>query len=515
MPHLGCWFRRLSDLPLKRRILIVGAVLAAYVLAFWPLYSLVGGPAGAFSFLPVLAAAALLGRVPGALTAVACMPVNILLYHEVGSQTGVASHVARGLAAVLIAAVVGTLRDVRAALEEKRVELERKQAELECALAHEQESALALRNREVQLQLAQEVARVGSWACDLSSGLVTWSPEFYRILGLGPETRPSREAGFERVHPEDREAMRLLDERALRERGSFESEHRIVRPDGQVRSVQAAARVLVDAAGNALQIVGTARDVSEMRQMQAKLVLTERMASLGTLAGGIAHEINNPLAYVLSNIGFVHRELVALTADAPSERLTEVRQAVEEAMQGAERVRRIVQDLHAFARPSESGGPTDLHRVLDLAANIASSQIRFRARLVKDYGPIPLVDGCESRLGQVALNLLVNAAQAIQDGRPQDNEIRLVTLAEGPGHVVLEVRDTGSGIPPEFRSRVFEPFFTTKPVGTGTGLGLWICHRIVTSLGGEITLESQTGKGTTFRVVLLAAAARGAGTASA
>jgi len=509
MPHLGCWFRRLSDLPLKRRILIVGAVLAAYVLAFWPLYSLVGGPAGAFSFLPVLAAAALLGRVPGALTAVACMPVNILLYHEVGSQTGTASHVARGLAAVLIAAVVGTLRDVRAALEEKRVELERKQAELECALAHEQESALALRNREVQLQLAQEVARVGSWACDLSSGLVTWSPEFYRILGLGPETRPSREAGFERVHPEDREAMRLLDERALRERGSFESEHRIVRPDGQVRSVQAAARVLVDAAGNPLQIVGTARDVSEMRQMQAKLVLTERMASLGTLAGGIAHEINNPLSYILTNLRCLSEELSALHDTSEARKLTA------DALEGAERVRRIVQDLHAFARPSESGGPTDLHRVLDLAANIASSQIRFRARLVKDYGPIPLVDGCESRLGQVALNLLVNAAQAIQDGRPQDNEIRLVTLAEGPGHVVLEVRDTGSGIPPEFRSRVFEPFFTTKPVGTGTGLGLWICHRIVTSLGGEITLESQTGKGTTFRVVLLAAAARGAGTASA
>jgi signal transduction histidine kinase len=239
--------------------------------------------------------------------------------------------------------------------------------------------------------------------------------------------------------------------------------------------------------------------------MQAKLVLTERMASLGTLAGGVAHEINNPLSYILSNLRCLSEELSLL--DGPSAGLAEARKLTAETLEGAERVRRIVQDLHTFARPREGRGPTDLHRVLDLAANIASSQIRFRARLVKDYGSIPPVDGDESRLGQVALNLLVNASHAIPAGRPQENEIRLVTRVEAAGQVVLEVRDTGGGIPPEIRSRVFEPFFTTKSVGTGTGLGLSICHGIVTSLGGEITLDSETGKGTTFRVVLPATAA--------
>jgi signal transduction histidine kinase len=178
---------------------------------------------------------------------------------------------------------------------------------------------------------------------------------------------------------------------------------------------------------------------------------------------------------------------------------------LDEAVAGAERIRRIVQDLHAFSRPSERLGPVDVHRVLDLAINMASSQIRYRAMLVKDYAEVPLVQADESRLGQVALNLLVNAAQAIPDGRPKENEIRISTRKESGDRVAIEVRDTGCGVPPEIRRHMFEPFFTTKPIGTGTGLGLSICHGIVSSLGGEITIESEVGKGSTFRVVLPAA----------
>jgi signal transduction histidine kinase len=247
-------------------------------------------------------------------------------------------------------------------------------------------------------------------------------------------------------------------------------------------------------------MVGTVQDVTERKEMQTKLVHAERMASLGTLAGGVAHEINNPLACVLSNLEFMSRGLCEVEDVAPPGWLAETRQVIGETFKGAERVRRIVQDLRTFTRPSNKVGPVDMQQVLDLAITMASSQIQHRARLVRDYFDVPPVQGDASRLGQVALNLLVNAAQAIPDGKPTENEVCVVTRMDGAHRVVFEVRDTGCGIPLEIRRHLFEPFLTTKPVGKGTGLGLSVCHGIVTSLGGEITVESEVGKGSTFRV---------------
>jgi PAS domain S-box-containing protein len=249
-------------------------------------------------------------------------------------------------------------------------------------------------------------------------------------------------------------------------------------------------------------IVGIIRDVTEQRRLEEQLRQSQKMETLGVLASGVAHEINNPIAYVLSNLRFVSAELKEHESALPGSWFSQIKQVLDDALEGGERVRRIVQDLHTFARHSNRRGPVDIHRVLDLAINIASNQIRYRATLVKDYADIPPVQGDESRLGQVVLNLIVNAAQAIPEGRPSENEIRVTTRQDSAGRVVLEVRDTGSGIPHEIRSRVFDPFFTTKPIGSGTGLGLSICHGIVTSLGGEISVESTLGKGTTFRVVL-------------
>jgi C4-dicarboxylate-specific signal transduction histidine kinase len=256
-------------------------------------------------------------------------------------------------------------------------------------------------------------------------------------------------------------------------------------------------------------IVTVGRDVTDRREIDRRLALAERMATVGTLAAGVAHEINNPLSYILSNLRFLSSELARFQASEP-EKLAEASKATAETLEGAERVRRIVQDLRTFACDGEGRAPVDLHRVLDLAISNAASQIRVRAKLVKDYEHIPQVQGDESRLGRVALNLLVNAAQAISEGRcPDDNEIRVVTRPDSAGRVLFEIRDTGCGIPPESMNRVFEPFFTTKPVGAGTGLGLSICHAIVTSMGGEITVRSEVGQGTVFRVVLPTAAEPG------
>jgi CheY-like chemotaxis protein len=166
-------------------------------------------------------------------------------------------------------------------------------------------------------------------------------------------------------------------------------------------------------------------------------------------------------------------------------------------------VRNIVRDLKIFSRSQEEKRePVDLRRVVDSSLRMAWTEIRHRAKLVKKLDPIPPVLANESRLGQVCLNLLVNAAQAIEEGRAEANEIAVSTYLDSRGNAVFEIRDTGAGMPPEVLRKLFTPFFTTKPVGIGTGLGLSICHRIISSLGGEIAVESAVGKGTTFRIAL-------------
>ncbi|HZI09388.1 MAG TPA: ATP-binding protein, partial [Myxococcus sp.] len=245
-----------------------------------------------------------------------------------------------------------------------------------------------------------------------------------------------------------------------------------------------------------------------LRQTQAQLVQAGRMAAVGQLAAGVGHEINNPLAYIVSNLEHASGEAEALArelgdAQGVGPRLRDVSQALREALHGADRVRRIVRDLRTFSRPDdEKQGAVELHAVLDSAVKIAMGELRPRAKLMRDYGDVPLVEGNEARLAQVFLNLLVNAAQALPEGRADENEVRLVTRLGQDGTVVAEVRDTGSGIAPEALGRIFDPFFTTKPVGVGTGLGLSLCHAYLSAMGGTISVESEVGRGSVFRVVL-------------
>ncbi|WP_434384603.1 PAS domain S-box protein [Melittangium boletus] len=252
-------------------------------------------------------------------------------------------------------------------------------------------------------------------------------------------------------------------------------------------------------------IASITRDITERRSVQERMLATERMVSLGTLAAGVAHEINNPLAYMLSNLHFVDTEVRALCPSVEvmsGEQGREIQQALREAIDGGNRVRDIVRDLKTFSRGGDDKrSSVDIHTVLDSCANMARSEIRHRARLVKNYGTVPPVYANDSRLGQLFLNLLVNAAQAIPHGNAAQNEIR-VTTTMSAGQVLVEIQDTGVGIPPENLTRLFDPFFTTKPVGVGTGLGLSICHGIVTAQGGRISVESHPNQGSVFRVLL-------------
>jgi signal transduction histidine kinase len=245
----------------------------------------------------------------------------------------------------------------------------------------------------------------------------------------------------------------------------------------------------------------------DRRALDAHLAQVSRLSSLGTLAAGMAHEINNPLAFILLNLEFVQRALTRWSPELDPRSFGDgIRRAAEvlgEAQKGAERIRDIVHGLKTFARPElEVRGPVDVVATVEASIAMVAHEIRCRATLRKtvDAG-LPPVFGNAARLGQVFLNLLLNAVQALADDDPERNEI-LVVLAHDERGVLIEVHDTGPGIAPEIRGRIFEPFFTTKPVGSGTGLGLAICHGIVTAHGGTLSVDSEPGKGSCFRVRL-------------
>jgi PAS domain S-box-containing protein len=246
-----------------------------------------------------------------------------------------------------------------------------------------------------------------------------------------------------------------------------------------------------------------ARDLTEQRRLEMELVAAERLAALGRLAAGVGHEINNPLSYVMGNVQMVSEVLQGRGAD-------DLVEALAEALQGAERIRLIVRDLKVLGTSKgDDVSPVDLHQIVDSCARIAESEIRLRARLVRDFGEVPQVLANEPRLAQIVLNLLVNAAQAIPEGQGSSHTITVSSRVEPDGRVALRIADTGTGIAPEHLPHVFEPFFTTKAERGGSGLGLSICRMLVASQGGEIAIDSFVGRGTVVTVRLRPAAAPG------
>lgn len=243
-----------------------------------------------------------------------------------------------------------------------------------------------------------------------------------------------------------------------------------------------------------------AQRAAERREMESRLLFADRMASVGTLAAGVAHELNNPLMYVLSNLHLTREEL-----EVPSDGswLERTKQQVDEAIHGAVRMQNVVRDLKTFSRvDDEQRGNVDVRGVLESSVNMCWNQIRHRATLSRDIKPTPLIEVNESRLGQVFLNLLINAAQAMPERGIDKNLITVRAYTDSDDWAVIEVMDNGTGIAPDTLGHVFDPFFTTKGVAEGTGLGLSICRNIVRSAGGSIDAESEVGLGTTFRVRL-------------
>ena len=237
-----------------------------------------------------------------------------------------------------------------------------------------------------------------------------------------------------------------------------------------------------------------------------KVAQADRLAALGTLAAGLAHEINNPLTYMLLHVAQAQRLAASLANDQNRAEVAQLETLLRGASEGADRIRNIMTGIRTFARPEDDALKViDVRVPLESALKLAMNEIRHRARLTKHYADPPEVFANEGRLGQVFLNLITNAVQAIAEGDARGNELRVSAEADAGGDLVVEIADTGHGIPAHLLSRVFEPFFSTKPSGHGTGLGLSISQDIIRPLGGRITVDSEVGRGTTFRVVLPAA----------
>jgi len=296
----------------------------------------------------------------------------------------------------------------------------------------------------------------------------------------------------------------LVDLETSKSRAHGDRERRLVRTNGEWITVLVYESRLFDDRGACLGKVIVVRDLREVASLRNRLVTSGRLAAVGQLAAGIAHEINNPIAYVQSNINVLEEHWEAVKAEfEKNEREAEVAttfadgsEMIEESRDGLTRVTAIVRDVGGFARNSSPQREScDINKLLDTAVRVAHPQLRQRADVTRSYGELPLVRCVAQELMQVFLNLLLNAAHAIE---PM-GEVRLETEACG-GWIEVRLTDNGAGMDPETLDQIFTPFFTTKPVGQGTGLGLPISRQIVEKHAGTIDVESTPGVGTSFRV---------------
>ncbi len=361
-----------------------------------------------------------------------------------------------------------------------------------------------------RLRAAVASTDLGIWEIDFAADTMTFEGDrWLERFGYYESTmRPTWWRSL--IHPAD--MIEIQAAHAAHAAGTtpvFRAEYRIRGASGDWLMMLASGTITARTAdGTPLRMVGTTVDITERRRLQSRLAASERLAALGTLAAGVAHEINNPLTYIALTAELVDREVVALSESAPPARITRLRELIEQVREGSDRVRRIVRDLQSLSRiPDERITVFDPVEIIARCLAIVEHQLRHRAAVERVFGPTPRVRGDIGRIEQVFLNLLVNAAQAIPEGAADANRIRITTSTSADGRAVIEIGDTGAGIATDVIERIFDPFFTTKPIGEGTGLGLPIARNIVVGMGGDIDVTSTPGRGAVFRVLLPAAPA--------
>ncbi len=354
---------------------------------------------------------------------------------------------------------------------------------------------------------ALDVCVTPVWVVDVLSANVVWANHSALSLFLAASLEelvarePMRGAG----------ALLIAELSRLSARARLECEFQVIRPASEL-TVTCTCTGLESEPGRRLALVeahaerNAPASLRSTGDVEQRLQSRDRMASIGTLAAGVVHGINNPLSYVIANLEYVKRLLANGPEKLEPKAFSELGDVLEDSLDGAERVRRIVSDLSIFSRPLDARVlAVDLERAAERALSLAANEIRHRARVLREFTGIVAAQGTEAKLAQVILNVLINAAHSIEPGAIDRNAITLRSRLDHHGRPTLEIEDTGCGIAKENLGRVFDPFFTTKPVGVGTGLGLSIAHRIVRELDGEIHVESVHGRGTKVVLTLPAA----------
>ena len=367
----------------------------------------------------------------------------------------------------------------------------------------------ALRTADERIRFALESAHLGIWDMDYASGVLQWSDILEEQYGLSPGTFGGTFKAFvELIHPEDRASVIDVVTTAMKTGTDFSVLHRSIRPDGTVRWLSGAGRILLGESGRPLRAVGTSQDVTERHTLEAQFQQAQKMDAVGRLAGGVAHDFNNLLTVML---GFCELLLEDANPDDPR------RSDIAEIQSAGMRAARLTRQLLAFSRKQIiEPALLDLNAVLAEMRPMLGRLIREDVRVLFGTRPgLEQVKADRGQIEQVVLNLAVNAQDAMPHGGTLtietanielDQEYASTHFAVKPGHyVVLTVTDSGTGITPEVRERLFEPFFTTKEPGQGTGLGLATVHGIVTRSGGSVTIDSEVGRGASFKVYLPAA----------
>jgi PAS domain S-box-containing protein len=434
-----------------------------------------------------------------------------------------------------------------------------------------------LRASEASLVAAQRVVHVGNWEFDVLTGKISWSEELFRIFGLDPKGHePSFRQYLRQIHRDDRVLLRQAIEQMIRFGSSYEFDYRIVRLDGQLRYIAGRGEAIFNEQGQLLRLFGTALDITErkraeealrqsearerekaqelelildkLKRTQAQLIQTEKMSSLGRMIAGVAHEINNPVGFIYSNLtpareyfqdllSLIHiyqqtypdstPEIRSLASEIDLDFVMDDWQHLMNSMEmGAERIHQIVRSLKIFSRLDESDlKPVDIHEGIDNTLVILQHQLRAEGdaggiEVIKDYGQLPQVTCYASQLNQVFMNLLSNAVDALKN-QPAPRIITISTSVVSDQHsvvssceqkttgnrqratdlVVIRIADNGPGMSEAVRQKIFDPFFTTKPVGSGTGLGLSISYQIVVeNHKGQLNCVSALGQWTEFSV---------------
>jgi PAS domain S-box-containing protein len=369
----------------------------------------------------------------------------------------------------------------------------------------ERAMALELATSEQRLELAIFGAGIGIWDVDLPERSVVFGQRWLERYGYAPDEISHDWSWWASIiHPEDvARTQAAFGDHVAGKTPWFRVEYRMRTASGEWSWILSTGKVTArDGAGNALRVVGICVDTTERKHLDERLVASERLVALGTLAAGVGHEISTPLTHVGLNLTLLEREVSALQ-QGDTQGLERIREMIEQSRSSVARVGVIVGNLQSLARRrDEQVMAVDLVPVLERCLEIADHQIRHRARVMRELGATPKVLSTEGRMVQLFLNLIVNAAQAIPEGAADRYWIRVTSTTSPDGRVVVEVSDNGLGIATSDLARVFDPFFTTKPLGSGTGLGLTICRNIVAGVGGDVEIDSALGRGTTLRVTL-------------